>query len=214
MVRKGAAVADIGTDHAYLSAYLVVSGKCPCALATDLRKGPLENAAETLKAFSLDEKIKLRLSDGLDRVSAEDADDFVLAGMGGTLITDILSRAEWIKDSTKRFIFQPMTHSEEVRKFLVESGFEIAEERACFDECRAYIAFYAQYTGKIREHDDAYIFLGELTKCRNDAAAYYYTKQYIYLKQRADALERANLLPEEVEFIRSVLPSILPYTKL
>ena len=40
MVREGAAVADIGTDHAYLSAYLVVSGKCPRALASDLRDGP------------------------------------------------------------------------------------------------------------------------------------------------------------------------------
>lgn len=49
MVRKGVVAADIGTDHAYLPSYLVLSGICPRALACDLRKGPLENAAETLE---------------------------------------------------------------------------------------------------------------------------------------------------------------------
>jgi len=109
MVREGAAAADIGTDHAYLSAYLVSSGKCPRALATDLREGPLQNAAETLAQLSLCDKIELRLSDGLDDISSDDADDFIFAGMGGTLITEILSRTAWIKDETKRFIFQPMS---------------------------------------------------------------------------------------------------------
>lgn len=40
MVRKGVVAADIGTDHAYLPSYLVLSGICPRALACDLRKRP------------------------------------------------------------------------------------------------------------------------------------------------------------------------------
>ena len=43
-VRDGAAVADIGTDHAYLPVALVLSGKCPRAVVSDLREMPLENA--------------------------------------------------------------------------------------------------------------------------------------------------------------------------
>ena len=58
MVRKGVVVADIGTDHAYLPSYLVLSGICPRALACDLRKGPLENAAETLEHWNIADKIK------------------------------------------------------------------------------------------------------------------------------------------------------------
>ena len=57
MVRKGVVVADIGTDHAYLPSYLVLSGICPRALACDLRKGPLENAAETLEHWNIADKI-------------------------------------------------------------------------------------------------------------------------------------------------------------
>ena len=215
MVREGAAAADIGTDHAYLSAYLVASGKCPRVLATDLRDGPLFNAAETLCQFSLGDKIELRISDGLDELSPDDADDFIFAGMGGTLIADILSRAPWIKDETKRFIFQPMSHPEEVRAFLVKNGFVILSENACFDECRPYIALCAAYApAEAQAHKDSYIYTGELCRCKNDAAAYHFTKMYIYLKKRADALEYAALLPNEVEYIRSILPDIRPYTKL
>ena len=41
MVRCGSSLADIGTDHGYLPAWLVKSGKCKSAVAADLRKSPL-----------------------------------------------------------------------------------------------------------------------------------------------------------------------------
>ena len=82
MVRKGVVAADIGTDHAYLPSYLVLNGICPRALACDLRKGPLENAAETLERWNISDKITLRLSDGLDELSAGEADDIIMAGIG------------------------------------------------------------------------------------------------------------------------------------
>lgn len=97
MVRKGVVAADIGTDHAYLPSYLVLSGICPRALACDLRKGPLENAAETLEHWNIADKITLCLSDGLDELSAGEADDIIMAGMGGILIAKLLERTEWVK---------------------------------------------------------------------------------------------------------------------
>ena len=87
MVRPGSVAADIGTDHAYLPASLILNGICPRALACDLRKGPLSNAAKTVAAYGLEGKITLRLSDGFDEIEPFEADDLIICGMGGTLMT-------------------------------------------------------------------------------------------------------------------------------
>ncbi len=214
LVRKGARVADIGTDHAYLPAYLVATGHCPSAVGSDVRDGPLMNAVANIAACGLSDQIRLLHSDGLDRLSPADADDFVFAGMGGTLIVELLERTPWITNADKRFIFQPMSHAELVRAFLLERGFRILEEQACFDECRPYIALCAQFDPGYRPHyRKSYIWMGELPRCGNEAASYYLTKQYVYLKQRADALERAALLPDEVSVLREILPDIEPYIR-
>ena len=86
MVRKGNDVADIGTDHAYLPAWLILNGISPKALACDVRKGPLENAKKTVEQYGIEEKITLRLSDGFDKIEPFEADDFIMCGMGGTLM--------------------------------------------------------------------------------------------------------------------------------
>ena len=86
LVRNGKRVADIGTDHGYLVAYLVENNICPCGIAADLRKGPLENARQTVIQQGLSDKIELILSDGLENISPDSCDDIVIAGMGGNLI--------------------------------------------------------------------------------------------------------------------------------
>ena len=214
LVREGVTVADIGTDHAYVPAFLVASGKCPAAVASDLREGPLMNAVSTLALYGVTEQVALRLSDGLDAFSPDDADDFVFAGMGGTLIVELLSRTPWLRDTGKRYIFQPMTHAELVRAYLLQNGFRILTEHACFDECRPYVAFSAAYEPDYRpRYRKSYIWMGELPQSMNEAASYYLTKQYLYLQKRADALERAALLPDEVRTIREILPDLLPYIR-
>ena len=162
MVRKGVVAADIGTDHAYLPSYLVLSGICPRALACDLRKGPLENAAETLEHWNIADKITLRLSDGLDELSAGEADDIIMAGMGGILIAKLLERTEWVKNKNIRLILQPMSHAEEVRLFLCNNGFDIIEERTCRDDGRIYSVICAEYSGKIEAFPQGYEFYGRL----------------------------------------------------
>ena len=214
LVREGVIAADIGTDHAYLPAYLVSSGKCTAAIGSDLRDGPLMNAAATVALYGVADKVRLVESDGLDALSPDDADDFVFAGMGGTLIVELLARTPWLRDRSKRYIFQPMSHGELVRAYLLQNGFRILDERACFDECRPYVAFSAAYEPEYRPHyRKSYVWMGELPNHLNEAACYYLTKQYIYLKQRADALERAALLPDEVQTIRGILPDLEPYIR-
>ena len=85
-VRPGKKVVDIGTDHAYLPAWLVSNGVCPSALACDLRKGPLDNAKKTVELYGVADKITLRLSDGFDKIEADEADDFIKCHLYGYLL--------------------------------------------------------------------------------------------------------------------------------
>ena len=204
MVRKGSVVADIGTDHAYLPAYLVLNGISPSALACDLRKGPLDNAKKTVEQYGISDKITLRLSDGFDKIEPFEADDFILCGMGGTLMAELLSRAYWLRDSKKRIILQPQSHAEDVRKFLIENGFSIICEDACIDTGKLYCAMAAEYTGKTKEFSNSYIYTGELPKCQKPEAKLFINKVAERLKIKLKA-EKDYGSPEEAENINNIL---------
>ncbi|MDD6275404.1 MAG: class I SAM-dependent methyltransferase [Clostridia bacterium] len=199
MVRRSSRVADIGTDHAYLPCSLIISGKIPGAVAADLRSGPLENAKATVLAAGLSDKVELRISDGLSSVMPDEADDFVIAGMGGNLIADILSKSDLIYDKSKRLILQPQSHDEDVRKFLWENGFEIKEERICFEGEKVYIAFAAEYTGKICKHSEAEILLGGYYKLNSPPAKAFTDKKLKRLRTRAEALKLREPDSEEIK---------------
>lgn len=147
-VREGSRLADIGTDHGYLPVALCRSGKIPSALACDINPLPLQSAEENIAKYRLSDRIQTRLSDGLKEVRPDEADDIVIAGMGGELIRDILAAAPWVKDAGKRLILQPMTHHEDLIGWLYENGFAIGRQDAVFDEGKYYTVLSAQYTGK------------------------------------------------------------------
>lgn len=188
MVRIGSRVADIGTDHAYLPAALILSGKIPSALAADLRKGPLENAEETVRSQKIEDRVQLRLSDGLKSVSPDEADDIVIAGMGGILISEILTDAEWVKNEKYRLILQPQSHDEDVRKYLFENGFVITQEKACFEDGKVYICIAAVFTGEITPHNEAEIMLGSFLRKSDEASAAYIEKKLKRINARLSAI--------------------------
>ena len=60
LVPKGATVADIGTDHAYLPVWLCEKGICPFAVASDVMAGPLASARTHVARAGLNERIDCR----------------------------------------------------------------------------------------------------------------------------------------------------------
>lgn len=162
LVRGGGIIADIGTDHGYLPVFLLQSGKVEGAFAADIGKQPLQNAEKAVEKYGLSDKISLRLSDGLRSFSPDDADEFVFAGMGGTLIAEKLRETPWIKDGKYHFVFQPQSRAEDLRRFLFENGFEINREIATHEGRRVYIAFDAEYTGENKSFTEADCFIGKL----------------------------------------------------
>lgn len=160
MVRRGSRIADIGTDHAYLPVYLVQSGDCPGGIAADIGVGPLEAARRTVTEAGLADKIALRLGDGLSPVSPKEVDDIVIAGMGGETIVEILCAADWVKDARLRFVLQPMTRAEELRRWLLTNGFSITEERLVRVGHRLYPVLTAAYTAAPPETDEFVFYAG------------------------------------------------------
>ncbi|MCL2300756.1 MAG: class I SAM-dependent methyltransferase [Firmicutes bacterium] len=162
LVPPGVAVADIGSDHAYLPVHLVRAGICPRAIASDIGEGPLENARKSVQRAGLEHQIELRLSDGFRRFAAADASCWVLAGMGGTLMARLLEAAPWLCAPGTVIVAQPMRRAEELRAWLVSHGFRIERESACRDAGRAYLALRARFDGISRAYPPGYIYYGEL----------------------------------------------------
>ena len=203
MVRRGNAVADIGTDHAYLPAYLILNGISPKALACDVRKGPLENARKTVEHYGIEDKITLRLSDGFDEIEPFEAQDFIMCGMGGTLMEQLVSRAYWLKDKSKRIIVQPQSHAEDIRRFFVENGFEILFEDACSDGGKLYCAIAAEYTGEIVQRPVSYIYTGRLPECGKKEARLYLENMLARLRKKLVA-ERVHGSAEYAAYLEKV----------
>ena len=162
LVSGGGNIVDVGTDHAYLPAHLILTKKIPFAIACDLRKSPLDNARDTVIKYKLQNKIELRLSDGLKEIKPDEVEEIVFAGMGGTLIAEKLKECSWIKNEKYHFIFQPQSKAEDLREFLYSNGFQINKELAVSEGDRYYITFDAYYTGEVEPFTLSDCFIGKL----------------------------------------------------
>lgn len=136
-VPQGAKLADVGTDHAYLPVWLSIHGRVSCAIASDLRKGPLERARLTGSTYGA-QGIDYRLCNGLADIRPSEADTIVIAGMGGENIASILTAAPWTKDGHHTLLLQPMTRSAQLRRFLMENGYAITREALVRDRGTIY----------------------------------------------------------------------------
>lgn len=136
-VPPGAKLADVGTDHAYLPVWLTLHGRVASAIASDLRKGPLERARATGRTYGA-EGIDFRLGDGLAFIRPDEADTIVIAGMGGENIAAILAAAPWMADGRHTLLLQPQTRAEELRRFLMDHGYAITREALVCDRGTIY----------------------------------------------------------------------------
>ncbi len=196
-IRCRTKIVDIGTDHAYLPAYLVSQGIAESVLACDIGIMPLKNAQNTVDTYGLNNSISLRVSDGLREVFPDEADEITICGMGGTLISEILSAAPWIKRYGMHLILQPMTHTEDVRKYLYENGFEIEDERFVVDNKKVYCVMSAVYTGKACASHVGFYHFGFLPP-RDEINARYVAKQLHRIDVKIEARRSADFITDEM----------------
>lgn len=152
LVNKGARVADIGTDHAYLPIYLVQNGISNKVYACDVRKEPLRRAKLHIDEYGLSDKITTQLCDGLKGINKGDVDTVTICGMGGKLMKNILKAGiDKLGDNTQ-LVLSAQSELRDFRKYLLETGIDIKSEHMLLEDGKYYFIFDCVYNTQDEYH--------------------------------------------------------------
>lgn len=128
LVTKGNRVCDVGCDHGFVPIYLIQESISPFCVAMDVGEGPLSQAREHVAQYDMEDRIVLRLSDGLDKFQIGEADSLIIAGMGGPLMLKILTAYPEKTAHFKELILQPQSEIYEFRKAMSALGYRSVAE--------------------------------------------------------------------------------------
>lgn len=147
LVPQGARLADIGSDHAYLPAALLLNDRIEFAVAGEVVKGPFENAKHEVNRHGLADRLIPRLADGLAAIEpADQIDTITICGMGGTLIKQIIAAHLDKLVGVKRLILQPNIGEPGLRAWLAAHHFEIMYETLVAEDDQIYEIIVAEPT--------------------------------------------------------------------
>ncbi len=192
LVPQNACTADIGTDHAYIPIVLVESGITPRAIASDIKKGPIQRAETNIRNHGLSDKIETRLGSGLETLSPGDAEVIIIAGMGGILIADILEASRDVVNSAKLLILQPMTAATELREYLSQSGYTVMAEYLEAEEEKLYNIICATPSGQC-DYSIRELYLGKgLEETSPELFPRYKAAVLTKLNRRAEGLKKSE----------------------
>lgn len=182
LVSENARVCDIGTDHGYLPIYLKKHKNVRSVIATDVNEKPLRSAEKNIKESSV-QGIRLVLCDGLAGILPGEADTFIIAGMGGEVISGILERGRKILcDGGINVITQPTTSPEVLRRFLADNGFEIIEDIPVLENGKVYSVIKSRFTGIKREYEEWFYYTGNVRPDSEEGRVYLIKQQKRCLK--------------------------------
>ena len=188
LVESNSFCLDIGCDHAFLDIYLVKKNKNIKAIASDVAIGPVEIAKQNIKKERLEDKIEVRLGNGLDTYSDE-VNTVIISGMGGRNMIGIFKRHLEVLKKVDTIILSPNNYQIDVKRFLVKSGFYIANEEFVKDKKFIYqIIVFKKGKRKYTKKD--FFFGPVFLEKKGNLFAEYYKKEMISRKILIDILPK------------------------
>lgn len=176
-------VADIGADHGYLTKMLIEQGRAKHVIATDISEPSLQKTEMLAKRFGFENKIEIRVGDGLDPIFKEDKVEVcVIAGMGGYEIIKILSSQDL--KNIKIFVFQPAQNASNLREFLTQNGFEIVFDEIVKDQKKFYSTIRAIKNDTNKKLQKSQILFGISCQNTKNPDFFEYLKEYISKRQK------------------------------
>lgn len=148
--------------------------------------------------------IETRLSDGLKNVRPHEADEIVIAGMGGDLISRIINTPGWFRNYGKRFILQPMSSESVLRLFLAKNGYVIEKEKTVISDSKVYAVMTVLYDGIMRKYDESYFYIGKLIEAVTPGLPQYINKQLKDLHNRALGAKANGDAESELNYLRII----------
>lgn len=208
-VTAGKGLADIGTDHGKLPVYLVLNGIIPYAIASDSRIESLKKAEKLVDAYGLNDKIEIRLGNGLDVLNPGETPQMVVAGMGGPLIAEILSKGINTARSAEKLILQPMQYPEYLSRWLYHNHFVIKNEELVEDGGKIYRIFVCCSGVPKPVNDDIFYEIGEkLIEKKQPLLGKYISQsieRYMYIYQNLSGIDEKIKIKDKVNRLEGIL---------
>lgn len=128
MLPRCQTIADIGCDHGKLAVYLIQSDVCERVIATDVSPDSVRKTRKLVERAGVAQQVDIRLGNGLHVLSKGEAEAAVFAGMGGTLIAQLIHNSLDRAKEIGMLVLQPMQQAAILRRYLRENGFCITDE--------------------------------------------------------------------------------------
>lgn len=215
---QGAYFADIGSDHAYLPCYVCLHDQKARAIAGEVNMGPYTSACKTVEAYQLNDRIKVRLGDGLKVIADEEVSQIIIAGMGGSLISKILKDGSQYVNGVERIITQPNIGEKNVRSWLLDNHFSLKVETIVEENEHFYEVIVADkgendilYTEQDKEKQ---LYFGPLLLKEKSPT---FIKKWTFQKKKLEQIltqiqqaahqdqEKINQLTKEIQWIKEVI---------